>query len=154
MSRTLWPRLERDARRRLLDDRGSMAPFTMGVVVLLIGIAGFGFDVWSAISERRALAEACDAAARAGATAIDLDEFDRTGIVRLDPAAAQARANDNLSAQDPDTIRSLVAADMQADQDRVTCLLDGRVEFGLLRIFGEAGIDLEVRSVAEPRARS
>jgi Putative Flp pilus-assembly TadE/G-like len=134
-----------------LRDSGTMTLWMLGLATLILAVGGLGLDLWRVVSERRALAEAADASARAGANGIDELVFDQTGEVVLDPAIATDLANDNLGLQERSTLRSLTGSDISATTEHVRVVLDGRVDTTLLRLFGAAGFELTVESEAEPQ---
>ena len=78
------------------DDRGSVSVFVIGLVVVLMAVAGLVVDGGRAINARAALADDAEQAARAGANQLDVDELRATGDVRIDPAAARASATQFL----------------------------------------------------------
>jgi Flp pilus assembly protein TadG len=53
------------------DERGWMTLWFLGLCVMLLFVGGLSLDLWHAFSERRSLAAAADAGARAGASMID-----------------------------------------------------------------------------------
>lgn len=69
-----------------------MTAFTVVFTVALLAVAGLVADGGQIIAaHRRAFSEA-EAAARAGAQAVDLDSLRREGLVALDPVEAERRA--------------------------------------------------------------
>ncbi len=155
MPLNMWPSCKKVGGvvvRPLRTDHGWLTPATMLLLVGLIGFGALGVDLWSVISERRALQEAADSSARAGANGIDLEHFAFTGDVRLDRGDAERLAAENLADQPPEVTRSVVwPADYRATTDEVQVVIRGRVDFFLAHLFTDSGMDLEVRSVAEPR---
>ena len=132
-------------------ERGSVTLFVLGLCVLVLFVGGLALDLWRAFSERLALASAADAAAVAGAGALDAEHFRRTGETRLDPALAEQRALDAMAGQADR--RSLTGAVARASAEEVTVTATGRVEFTLLRIFaaGEDPFTVTVSSTADAR---
>jgi Flp pilus assembly protein TadG len=133
------------------SDRGTMIVWWLVLIPLMYGIGGLGLDLWRVISERRALAEAADASARAGANGIDEAVFDETGALVLDPARAEDLANANLDEQDADTLDSMTRSDISSTTEQVRVEIDGQVDMTLLRIFGADSIEVHVESEAEPQ---
>jgi Flp pilus assembly protein TadG len=133
------------------SERGSVTVFVLGLCVLMLFVGGLALDLWRAFSERVALASAADAAAAAGANALDAGHFRRTGEARLDPARAEQLALDSIAAQADR--RSLTGATAEASAEAVTVTAVGRVDFTLLRIFlsGEDPFTVTVSSTADPR---
>ena len=132
-------------------ERGSVTLFVLGLCVLVLFVGGLALDLWRAFSERLALASAADAAAVAGAGALDAEHFRRTGETRLDPALAERRALDAIASQADR--RSLTGAVADASAEEMTVTATGRVEFTLLRIFlaGENLFTVTVSSTADAR---
>jgi len=96
-----------------VNDRGSVTIFVVVFTVALLMIGGLVIDGgYTLAAHRRAFNEA-EAAARAGAQAIDLDALRSTGVVQLDADAAKTRAEDYLASTgdqgtveiDGDTVR-------------------------------------------------
>lgn len=134
-------------------ERGSVSIWIIMWMLCLLFIAGFGLDLWRGIAVRRALSEQADAAAAAGANAVDLDVFRDTGEVVVDPRLAEALAVENLSAQgETDLVDDAVVSVDPATQE-VTVTLSGTVEFTLVRIFmtGEPPLAVDVTATAAPR---
>lgn len=80
-----------------MNDRGSVTVFVVVFTVALLMVAGLVVDGgYTLAAHRRAFNEA-EAAARAGAQAIDMDVLRSTGTVQLDPDAARDRAEAYLA---------------------------------------------------------
>ena len=80
-----------------MNERGSITMFVAVFTVALLMVAGLVIDGgYTLAANRRAFNEA-EAAARAGAQAIDLDTLRATGTVVLDADAARARAEAYLA---------------------------------------------------------
>jgi hypothetical protein len=80
-----------------MNDRGSVTVFVVVFTVALLMVAGLVVDGgYTLAAHRRAFNEA-EAAARAGAQAIDMDVFRSTGTVQLDADAARDRAEAYLA---------------------------------------------------------
>lgn len=92
MSRVL-PRWRCPAR----DERGSAMVFVLGMAVTMLVCAGLVLDGGNALNARMRLADNVEQAARAGAQQIDVNHLRTTGQVRLEPAAAEARARSFIS---------------------------------------------------------
>lgn len=78
------------------DDRGAASVFVIGLIVVLMVVAGLVVDGGRAINARAALSDDAEQAARAGANRLDLVTLRDTGDVRIDPDAAEAAARDFL----------------------------------------------------------
>lgn len=63
----------------------------------LIAVVGLVFDGGNLLTAKRRAINEADAAARAGAQAVDLDSLRRSGMVQVDPVAAEERALEYLA---------------------------------------------------------
>jgi Flp pilus assembly protein TadG len=134
-------------RRR--DDRGNVTFWTLGLCLCLLLLAGLTLDLWRVFGVRQRLAEAADAAATAGATALDEGALRRDGVYLLDPRASERRALDHLASEDDASL--VTDASAAATPERVTVRVRGTVEFGLLRIFMRGDpFEITVTSSADP----
>src|SRR5262245_66427365 len=86
-------------RARRDDERGTVTLWLLGVCLLLFALGGISLDLWRGFSTRRSLANTADAAALAGASAVDEDAYRQRGVVELDPARAEARAREHVARQ-------------------------------------------------------
>jgi Flp pilus assembly protein TadG len=112
-------------------------------------LGGMSLDLWRAFSERRALMNAADAAALAGASAVDEGRYRATGELVLVPDAAIARARASIAAQGD--VRSLRVVDVAADTAHVDVAVRGEVGFSLLRLIEPGSFEVRVRAAAVPR---
>lgn len=79
-------------------DGGRVTAFVVVLMTGILALAGVGLDGGLALAARvRAVGQA-EAAARAGAQAVDLDTYRATGRLVLDPARAVAAARTQLTA--------------------------------------------------------
>jgi Flp pilus assembly protein TadG len=101
----------------------------LALAVMLLG--GIGIDLWRALAEHRELAGIADAAAAAGSSGVDLEEFRRSGEVRLAPDLATDLALTVLAAQ-PDAGDLSAAPVIEVDPSQVTVLLRRTVDLTLL----------------------
>jgi Flp pilus assembly protein TadG len=83
----LWS-LQRWAR----DDRGSATAFGLFLIVVVLVLAGAMLEGGNAMSGRGHATDIAQQAARAGADKLDLAALREDGLVRVDPAAAEAAA--------------------------------------------------------------
>src|SRR5215510_12788295 len=129
--------------------RGSVTLWLLSCCILVLALGGLSVDVWRAFSARRSLASAADAAALAGASAIDEDRYraDANVVLVRDVAAARARAS-LLDQLDTAAMRSAVVF---VDDDTVTVTVEGHVAFSLLRLVGQGGFPVAITSTATPR---
>ncbi|MFI5046356.1 MAG: pilus assembly protein TadG-related protein [Acidimicrobiia bacterium] len=131
--------------------RGSVTLWMLGCCLLVLTLGGLSLDLWRAFSERRAVAAAADAAALAGASAVDEARYRSSAEVVLVPSVAEARAQSSLRTQ-LDTV-SVRSAHVTVSRDAATVTVRAYVGFSLLRLVGDGGFDIAVTSTATP-ARS
>lgn len=130
-------------------ERASITLWMLGLACALLPLGGLALDLGRAYSERRALAAAADAAALAGAGALDVDAYRADGSVLLDPDLAEVRARRSLAEQLDRA--SFVAARVQADSSAVTVEVEGRVDLTLLRLVrGSEPFVVRVSATARP----
>ena len=135
---------------RAHGDAGTVVLWLLGLCVLLFALGGISLDLWRGFSTRRSLASAADAAALAGASALDEDAYRSTGVVRLDPALAETRARRHLVRQlDRGALRGV---DVRADREAVTVVVRGELGFTLLGVLDPGGdLPVQVTATATPR---
>jgi Flp pilus assembly protein TadG len=123
----------------------------LGLCLMLFLLGGVSLDLWRAFSERRSLAAAADAAAVAGASALDEAAYRSTGAVRLVPADARRRAQASLA--DQLDRRALRDARVDATEEEVSVVVGGAVGFSLLQIASPGDeFAITVRATARPQA--
>ena len=132
------------------DQSGTITLWLLGVCLLLFALGGISLDLWRGFSARRSLSTAADAAALAGASAVDEEAYRRSGAVQLDPALAESRARTHLSRQvDAAALRDVV---VRADQEAVTVVVHGEIGFTLLGVVDPGGeLAVRVTATATPR---
>lgn len=137
---------------RLRDDRGTVAVWVLGLCVGLIFLGGLSLDVWRAFTERRVLAGMADAAAVAGATAIDETAWRLSGTAELDEPLAFERALGYLVAH-PSWDASITQS-ITTGPAGIEVVLGTEVEFTLLRVLIDSGqqFDVSVTAYAVPVA--
>jgi Flp pilus assembly protein TadG len=132
-------------------ESGTITMWMLGLCVMLFLLGGISLDLWRAFSERRSLAATADAAAVAGASALDEAAYRSSGVVRLVPADAQRRAQSSLA--DQLDRRALRDARVEATEEAVMVTVDGSVDFSLLQIVAPGDeFDITVRATARPQA--
>jgi len=138
---------ERSERR----ESGTITMWMLGLCLMLLLLGGISLDLWRAFSERRSLAATADAAAVAGASALDEAAYRSGGVVRLDPADAQRRAQVSLAEQLDR--RALRDARVVASASEVTVTVGASVDFSLLQIVAPGDeFDITVHATARPQA--
>jgi uncharacterized membrane protein len=131
------------------DERGTITLWLLGLCVMLLSLGGLGLDLARSFSERRALAATADAAALAGASAIDEARYRQSGELALVPSAAEARARASVAQQlDRSSLR---AVDVRADTRGVTVVVDGEVDLTLLSLVHPGRFAVRVTATALPR---
>jgi Flp pilus assembly protein TadG len=131
-------------------EAGTVTLWLLGICMLLFALGGISVDLWRGFSARRSLSNAADAAALAGASAIDEEAYRQHGVVQLDPVVAESRARAHLTRQfDAGALRG---ADVHADRDAVTVVVRGEIGFTLLSVLDPGG-DLPVRVTATATPR-
>lgn len=140
-------------RRSGRSEDGTITLWLLGLCVALLFLGGLGLDLWRAYSDRRELAGLAEAAAVAGATAVDTVALRANGTVQLATDEARQRALAALAAQrHAGLVREAVVA---ATPTEVTVVLSGTVELTLLKVLLPAGSDpLEVQVSATVEARA
>jgi hypothetical protein len=130
-------------------ERGTVTFWLLGLCLMLFALGGVSVDLWRSFSARRALAAGADAAALAGASAIDEGRYRAAGVISLVPALAEQRARASLEQQLDQSARR--GADVRATESTVTVVVRGEVSFTLLGLFGRGDFDVEVVATATPR---
>ncbi|MFA5883817.1 MAG: pilus assembly protein TadG-related protein [Acidimicrobiia bacterium] len=139
--------------RRAHDaQRGSITLWLLGLALALLPLGGLALDLGRSFSERRSLASAADAAALAGAGALDEARYRQDGTVVLDPVAAEERARRSVVQQaDAGAVRSVR---VHADATSVTVEIEGDVDLTLLRLVrGGEPFVVRVSATARPHLR-
>jgi Flp pilus assembly protein TadG len=143
---TQWRR-DLGARR----ESGTVTLWMLGLCLMLFLLGGISLDLWRAFSERRSLSATADAAAVAGASALDEAAYRSSGAVRLVPADAQRRARASLA--DQLDRRALRDARIEATEDTVRVTVGGSVDFSLLQIVAPGDeFAITVHATARPQA--
>jgi Flp pilus assembly protein TadG len=79
-------------RRWIRGDRGSATAFGLFLIVVVLVLAAAIIEGGNAMSARGHATDVAQQAARAGANKVDLAALRDDGVVRIDPAAAEAAA--------------------------------------------------------------
>lgn len=122
------------------------------MALLAFAVAGLAVDGTRAWLYRRTLQNAADAAALAGASALDRAAYYRSAgeDVALDESASERVAARWLSTRGLD----VSAAVVEATRDRVTVEMRGAVRTTFLSLAGIPSIDVAVSADAAPLART
>ena len=126
-----------------------MIPWMLVLTLLLLGLGGLSVDLWRAFSERRELAAVADAAAVAGASALDESAFRAAGGARLDTGLARQRAQGILATAGP----AITSSAVQATPAAVAVTAAGEVPLHLARLLapGVRTVRIEVEAVSGPQ---
>lgn len=127
------------------SDRGSVTLWCLGLCLLILSIGAVTIDVWRTFSARRALASTADAAAQAGANGIDVAHYGETGEARLDPERAEQLAD--LSFAHQGDTPGVIGFERVANTQRITVIVRGRVDLGLLGLFADEPFEITVTAV-------
>jgi Flp pilus assembly protein TadG len=132
-------------------ESGTITLWMLGLCLMLFLLGGISLDLWRAFSERRSLAATADAAAVAGASALDEAAYRSSGVVRLVPADAQRRARASLA--DQLDRRALRDSRVEATEETVLVTVGGSVDFSLLQIVSPGDeFAISVHATARPQA--
>jgi hypothetical protein len=123
------------------NDRGTVTAFVASFTVAMLAVAGLVADGGFMLAARRAAFNEADAAARAGAQAIDESVLRSSGEVRVDPVAARHRVEDLLESTGHD-----VAVDVAGGEVIVTVRFDKQL--ALLGIVGLGPVEIEATGSA------
>jgi hypothetical protein len=130
-------------------ERGTVTLWLLGLCMMLFALGGISVDLWRSFSTRRALASGADAAALAGASAIDESRYRESGVIALVPVIAERRARNSLARQlDQSAMR---AAEVHATDGMVTVVVRGQVNFSLLGLLSHGDFEVEVVATSIPR---
>lgn len=129
-----------------MSERGSVTFWILGLACAVSTLGVLSVDLWSLIGERRALTATVDAAAMAGAAAIDEAAWRGSGQLRLDRPLADEWARE-LAGSDP---RDVVTVQFGPDGASIRVSVARTVRTALL---GLAGVQyVTVGAVAEATA--
>jgi Flp pilus assembly protein TadG len=132
-------------------ESGTTTLWMVGLCLMLFLLGGISLDLWRAFSERRSLAATADAAAVAGASALDEAAYRSSGAVRLVPADARRRAEASLA--DQLDRRALRDARVDATEEEVRIVVGGSVAFSLLQMVAPGDeFAITVHATARPQA--
>lgn len=140
----------RRLRKGVADERGAIAIWAMGLLLLLFFTGGMALDLWRVLSRHGTVSAIADKAAAAGAGAVDEDAL-RAGDLRLADGEAERTAHRFARRQpawDPDsmTVRARSSA------ATIQVIVSDRVEMTLLAMFAPpAGVTVQAAATAHPR---
>jgi Flp pilus assembly protein TadG len=129
------------------DERGIVTAFVATFVVAFLAVAGLVSDGGRILAAHRQASDEAEAAARAGAQALDEDAL-RSGSFGLDAAGAEEKALDYLAATGHEGTVEVVG-------DRVRVEVTFQQDLALLRMVGVGPVTVseqaEARSARGPR---
>ena len=139
--------------RRIRCERGdALVVFCVAMILVILPLGGISLDLWHAISQERTLQAAADAAAAAGAGAINLSAY------RLDQAhpvldTAQATSAAYASLQQANLPALAQPPEIDATTQGITVILKEHVSVTLLTLaVGNRTINIVATSSSGPRA--
>ncbi len=129
-------------------DRGSVTIWILGLVMVVLGLGGLVLDMWRVLDEKHRLEVIADAAAVAGAGALDEAHYRQTGEIALEPAEARQRAVEVVASAGP-----VESTSVTIDPGEIRVVLAGSVELGLLGLLlpEEDRVLVRGRATAAPR---
>ena len=128
-------------RDRRVEDRGTVTAFVASFTVALVAIGGLVVDGGYLLAERQRAFDEADAAARAGAQAIDVDALRAGGPVSLTAADAQRRVDEYLQG-------SGHQATVEVEGDQVTVRLAYHQPLIILNALGVGPVKIEATGTA------
>ncbi len=135
-----------------------MTVFGLGLVVLILSVGAMSIDLWRVITVRQDLLHRADAAASAGANAIDIAQYRLTGQLVLDPVLAPLVADrtiDSVGGQAISSTSEVQVRDGDGIPNDLVVSLSAEVDFALLgALTGQGSIVVTVESVASPERTS
>jgi hypothetical protein len=126
---------------RSRDECGTVTAFVASFTLALIAVAGLVADGGFVLAARRSAFNEADAAARAGAQAIDESAIRASGEVRVDPVDARRRASELLEPTDH-------AVEVEVVGATVTARVKFEKQLTLLGILGLGPVDIEATGSA------
>ena len=130
------------------SERGSLALFGVSMAVIFLTVGGLSIELWNVISQRRQLSAVADAAAAAGATAINEDAYRQDGSLLLIPQEAAKRALSTIESQP--IAASQVTTEVRPTPELIVVEIRGQVDMVILRLVGADPINIGVTSQAAP----
>lgn len=128
-------------RRRWRGEAGTVTAFVAAFTVALLAVAGLVVDGGYMLAGQRAAFDEAEAAARAGAQAIDEDTLRQGGAVVVQPDAARQRVAEYLS-------HSGHAGTVDVNGDAVTVRVTVRQRLTILGMFGVGPATIEASGTA------
>lgn len=128
-------------------DDGQITAFVVVLITGILALAGLTLDTGLALAATVRANGQAEAAARAGAQAIDLTAYRTTGTLRLDPAHAVANAQSHLIAEN-------AAGTVTIAGDTVTVTVTAAYTTQLLGLVGISSLTVHGQGSAQPQAET
>lgn len=132
---------------RSKDERGAASAFIIGMTITLFVVAGLVVDGGGALNAKSTIADDAEAAAVAGAQATDELALRGDGVLRVDPAAAQARASEVLLSRGYPPADYSVS--VSPDNTTVTVVARDTVATKMLLLIGFDEFEFDAEATAE-----
>lgn len=136
-------RTPRPRPRDLPGDRGSVTPFIAILASALIAVAGLVLDAGLALTAKVRATTIAQAAARTGATQLDLATYRASGEAVIDPGRAETAALDWVR-------RAGYTGTATATRTHVTVHITHTHPTQILSVAGVTGIDITATATARP----
>jgi hypothetical protein len=128
-------------------ERGSLTIWLLGLSVTVLFLGGLSLDLWRVFNVRRDLAGLADAAAIAGAGALDESAWRQREELLLDPREASATARGFLGPR----VAADAVVEVGAWPDRVAVSLSRTVRLPLIGLFsGGVTVPVHAHAVVRP----
>jgi Flp pilus assembly protein TadG len=125
--------------RPVRRDAGMATAFAVAIFIALLGAIGLAIDGGGAAAAKVSVTVAASEAARAGADEIDVSYFRQSGIVRLNPPAAEGAARAWLAATGFDGTVSATRAEVTVTaQDSYATQIIGAIGVGAFDVTATA----------------
>lgn len=140
----------RSLRKLVTTERGAMAIWAMGLLLLLFFAGGMALDLWRVLSRHGTAAAIADKAAAAGAGELDEDAL-RAGELRLAGGEAEQAAQ-NFARSQPAWNPDSMSVHAQSSIAAIEVIVSDQVELTLLAMFAPPqGVTVQAAATAYPR---
>lgn len=132
-------------------ERGQAVVWVVVMLPLFLSVIGLAADGALVFSARRELQDIADAAARAGATAVDEEHYRRTGEVQLDQARARQAVEAAIGRADSRRLDGRPQARVEPGRTAVLVWLRARVPLAFMRIVGLRTTEISLMATGAPK---
>jgi hypothetical protein len=132
---------------RIRQDAGTVTAFVVCFTLALIAVAGLVIDGGSVLAARREAFEQADAAARAGAQAIDIGALRGGGTITLDRSRAEDLAEKQLAAAG-------ASGSVAIDGDMITVTVTRVQTLSILGVVGVGPMTIRASGAARAEDRN